>query len=103
MSKNYIIAIFAGLLIVSLLTRSCGNKVKEYDTYKLDSLNNAIKLKQDTLQQHQSIIDSLEVELTKLQIQEHEIKIIKVPYPVKDSVYNSYDVLELARAITNHY
>lgn len=106
MSKNYIIAIFAGLLIVSLLTRSCGNK-QQQNIYVEDSLKNAIKLKADTITTLQVQFDNLNSAFTVLQAQKETIKyetktIWQTKY-ITDSIIYAYSDSETVRKFMQRY
>ena len=106
MSKNYIIAIFAGLLIVSLLTRSCGNKPQP-NNFVEDSLKNAIKFKVDTIATLQVQFDNLNAAFETLRTQKEKIKyetktIWQTKY-ITDSIIHSYSDSETVKRFMLRY
>lgn len=106
MSKNYIIAIFAGLLIVSLLTRGCGNKPQQ-NTYIQDSLQHAIVLKKDTINTLQLQFDNLNNAFTALQAKKETIKyetktIWQTKY-ITDSIIYAYSDSETVKRFLLRY
>lgn len=93
MSKNFLIILFAGLFLVAVFTRSCGNKPQP-NNYVEDSLKHAIKLKVDTIKTLQVQFDNLNTSFTTLQQQKQKIKYerdtIWLPKKKADSIINAY-------------
>lgn len=93
MSKNFIIALFAGLLIVSLLTRGCGKNAPNND-HVIDSLGVAIMLKNDTIGELQLQLNNLDAAYGILkkekQTIKYETKTIWQTKYITDSTINAY-------------
>lgn len=100
MTKNYIIALLAGLLLIAIFTRSCGNKPQE-NNYVQDSLRHAITLKNDTITTLQIQFDNLYNAFDILQQQQkkvhYETKIIWKDKPATDSIIHAYSDSETVK------
>ena len=106
MSKNFFIILFAGLFLVAVFTRSCGNKPQQ-NTYVEDSLKHAIKLKDDTISTLQVQFDNLNTAYTILQEQKQKIKYerdtIWLPKKKADSIINAYSDSETIKRFIQRF
>jgi len=107
MSKNFIITLLAGLLILSLFKLGCGKETPQ-NTRVEDSLTNVIKVKQDSIANVQLAFDNLSEAFQILLIQKQKIKYETKPIwkdkPTIDSSINAYsDTTTVRKFIERFY